>query len=65
MIVPLITVNYICSGLHKIQIKVSRKLMDRISMNKEERIQFANDELIFQGNMNVVDEIFSKSYVIH
>ncbi len=34
-------------------------------MNKEELIKFANDELIFQGNMNVVDEVFSNSYVVH
>lgn len=34
-------------------------------MNKEERIKFANDELIGQGNIDVVDEIFSTNYIAH
>jgi predicted ester cyclase len=34
-------------------------------MNKEESIKFANEQLIGQGNLNVVDEIFSTDYIAH
>jgi hypothetical protein len=34
-------------------------------MNKEEKIKFANDELIGHGSLNVVDEIFSTEYILH
>ncbi len=33
--------------------------------NKEERIKFGNDELIGNGNLSVVDEIFANDYVVH
>lgn len=33
--------------------------------SKEERIRFANDELLGQGNLDVVDEVFATEYVVH
>jgi len=33
--------------------------------NKEERIKFGNDELIGNGNLGVIDEIFATDYVVH
>ncbi len=33
--------------------------------SKEERIKFGNDELIGNGNLGVVDEIFATDYVVH
>ena len=36
-----------------------------MSKNKEERIKYANDELIGKGNSGIVDEIFSVDYVAH
>ena len=36
--------------------------MDQID---EERIKFANDELIGKGNLNVIDEIFAVNYIAH
>jgi len=34
-------------------------------MSKEERIRFANDEILGKGNLNVVDEVFATDYVLH
>ena len=34
-------------------------------MNKEEQIEFANDKLFGQGDLDVVDEIFSADYIVH
>ena len=36
-----------------------------MTTNIKERIKYANDELISKGNLDVVDEIFSKDYVAH
>ena len=33
--------------------------------NNEERVRFANDEIIGNGNLDVVDQIFSSDYVVH
>ncbi len=33
--------------------------------SKEERIKIGNDELIGNGNLGVVDEIFATDYVVH
>ena len=33
--------------------------------SNEERIRFANDEIIGKGNLDVVDEIFATDYVVH
>jgi predicted ester cyclase len=34
-------------------------------MNQEERIKFANEKLLGQGNIDVVDEIFAHNYIVH
>lgn len=34
-------------------------------MNKEGKIEFVNDELIGQGNLDAVDKIFSTDYIAH
>ena len=36
-----------------------------MAMNNEERIRFANDELLSKGNLGVVDKIFATDYVVH
>ncbi len=36
-----------------------------MSKSKEERIRFANDEILGKGNLRVVDEIFAIDYVLH
>ena len=36
-----------------------------MAKNNEERIRFANDELLGKGNSSVVDEIFAADYVVH
>ncbi|MCP4112581.1 MAG: ester cyclase [Desulfobacteraceae bacterium] len=33
--------------------------------SKEERIKFGNDELIENGNLGVIDEIFATDYIAH
>lgn len=33
--------------------------------SNEERVRFANDEIIGNGNLDVVDQIFSSDYVVH
>ncbi len=33
--------------------------------SNEERIRFANDEILGKGNLDVVDEIFAIDYVVH
>ncbi len=33
--------------------------------SKEERIKFGNDELIGNGNLGVIDEIFATDYIVH
>ena len=33
--------------------------------SNEERIKFANDEIIGKGNLSIVDEIFAANYVAH
>ena len=34
-------------------------------MNNEERIKFANNEIIRKGNLDIVSEIFSTDYIVH
>ena len=34
-------------------------------MTNEERIKYANDELFGNGNLVIVDEIFSTNYIVH
>ncbi len=34
-------------------------------LNMEERIRYANDELAVKGNLDVVEEVFAKTYVAH
>ncbi len=34
-------------------------------MNNEERITFANDEILGKGNLDVVGEVFATDYVAH
>jgi predicted ester cyclase len=36
-----------------------------MTQSNEERIRFANNELIGQGNFGVVDEVFASDYVLH
>ncbi len=36
-----------------------------MTKNNEERIRFANDEIIGNGNLGIVDEIFASDYVTH
>ena len=36
-----------------------------MSKSKEERIRFANDEILGKGNMDVVEEVFASEYVVH
>ena len=36
-----------------------------MAKNNEERIQFANDEILGKGKLGVVDEIFATDYVLH
>jgi steroid delta-isomerase-like uncharacterized protein len=36
-----------------------------MGQSMEDRIRFANDELIGQDNASVVDEVFSSGYVVH
>ena len=36
-----------------------------MSKSNEERIRFANDEILGKGNLDVVDEVFAAEYVAH
>ena len=36
-----------------------------MARSNEERIQFAHDEIVAQGNLGVVDEFFATDYVLH
>ncbi len=36
-----------------------------MAKSNEERIRFANDEILGKGNLGVVDEIFATDYVVH
>ena len=36
-----------------------------MAKSSEERVRFANDELLGKGNLGVVDEIFAADYVVH
>ncbi len=36
-----------------------------MAKSNEERVRFANDELLGKGNLGVVDEIFATDYVLH
>ncbi len=36
-----------------------------MAKNNEERIQFANDEILGKGKLGVVDEVFATDYVLH
>ena len=36
-----------------------------MAKSNEERIRFANDEILGKGNLDVVDEIFATDYVLH
>ena len=33
--------------------------------SNEERVRFANDEILGKGNLGVVDDIFATDYVVH
>ena len=36
-----------------------------MAKSNEERIRFANDEILGKGNLGVVDDIFATDYVVH
>ena len=36
-----------------------------MAQSNEERVRFANDEIVGKGNLGVVDEIFATDYVVH
>ncbi len=36
-----------------------------MAKSNEERVRFANDEILGKGNLGVVDEIFATDYVVH
>ncbi len=36
-----------------------------MAQSNEERVRFANDEILAKGNLDVVDEIFATDYVVH
>ncbi len=36
-----------------------------MAQSKEERVRFANDEIVGKGNLGVVDEVFATDYVVH
>ncbi len=36
-----------------------------MAKSNQERIRFANDEILGKGNLDVVDEIFATDYVVH
>ena len=36
-----------------------------MAKSNEERLRFANDEILGKGNLDVVDEIFATDYVVH
>ena len=36
-----------------------------MAKSKEERVRFANDEILGKGNLDIVDEIFATDYVVH
>ncbi len=36
-----------------------------MAKSNEERVRFANDEILGKGNLDVVDEIFAADYVVH
>ena len=36
-----------------------------MAKSKEERIRFANEEILGQGNLDVVDKVFATDYVVH
>ncbi len=36
-----------------------------MAKSNEERVRFANDEIVGKGNLGVVDEVFAADYVLH
>lgn len=34
-------------------------------MKKEEKIKFANNELIAKGNLEIIDKVFDTEYIVH
>ena len=36
-----------------------------MAQSNEDRIRYANDELLGKGNLSIVEEIFSSAYVVH
>ena len=36
-----------------------------MAKSSEERVRFANDEILGKGNLGIVDDIFSTDYVVH
>ncbi len=36
-----------------------------MAQSNEERVRFANDEIVGKGNLGVVDEVFATDYVVH
>ena len=36
-----------------------------MAQSNEERVRFANDEIVGKGNLVVVDEIFATDYIVH
>ena len=36
-----------------------------MAKSNEERVRFANDEILGKGNLGVVDDIFATDYVVH
>ncbi len=36
-----------------------------MAKSNEERVRFANDEILGKGNLDAVDEIFATDYVVH
>jgi len=40
-------------------------LEEKINMNHKEIIKYANEELFSNGNLSVIDEVFSPDYIVH
>ena len=36
-----------------------------MAQSNEERVRFANDEIVGKGNLGVADEVFATGYVVH
>ncbi len=36
-----------------------------MAQSNEERVRFANDEIVGKGNLGVVDDVFATDYVVH